>query len=89
MTLLWLLIRVTTFEGLVTLLSLYLSNDDMVSRHIKFHCFRLDLYGKKPRFNAKLAHIVDHYRTDQRNLVKDARSIARKNGWNDGLKEFL
>jgi hypothetical protein len=65
------------------------SSLDMVSRHIKFHCFRLDLYGKKPRFNAKLAHIVDHYRTDQRNLVKDARSIARKNGWNDGLKEFL
>ncbi len=65
------------------------SSLDMYARHIKFHCFRLDLYGKKPRGGKRVADIVDTYRTDQRKLVKAAKQIAEKNGWNDKLKKYL
>ena len=65
------------------------SSLDMIGRHIKFHCFRLDLYGKKPRFHSGLANLVDIYRVDLRNLVKDAKAIARTNDWFDGLKDLL
>ena len=72
-----------------TIMSVNSSSLDMIGRHIKFHCFRLDLYGKKPRFNSGLANLVDRYRIDLRNLMKDAKAIAKTNDWFDGLKEFL
>ncbi len=65
------------------------SSLDMYARHLKFHCFRLDLYGKTPRGGKRVADVVDLYRTDQRKLVKAAKDISQKNNWFKDLKEYL
>lgn len=65
------------------------SSLDMQARHIKAYLFRTDLYGKTLRGSKSLKILVDRYRTDMRELRNDANMIAKINGWDRDLKEFL
>lgn len=65
------------------------SSLDMMARHIKHHLLRLDLIGKKYRGSATLKILIDKYRPDLRNLKQDANRIAKEQGWDFLLKDYL
>jgi hypothetical protein len=57
-------------------------------RNIKYHLFRLDLYGVPDRHvGENVKTIVDRYRRNLRPLRRSAKKISKKHGW--GLSRYL